>query len=242
MLYDPRKPYPRAYFSASDLASARYGEARYLGGHFVSIYAIASACNEHVCSGRIIRKLRLEDVSIAELEKYVPSLRRYKLYSYALTSGQATKDMPLYQPCLLVEGAKGRELIDGVERLAAAKAAGAKTLRCFIIPYKKALQFGRAIIDDSPIPSSGWGGLQRTMPPWMESQTNAPGAVLSRAHREFLTEMEMRKHRYQSSLLAFAATAAGTEEGRVVADINVRSTFLGRNVTLHKDDQDDLVD
>ncbi len=240
MRYDPRKPYPRAYFSASDLASARYGEARYLSEHFVNIYAIASACNEYVCSGRIIRKLRLKDVPITEMEKYVPSIRRYKLYSHTLTNGQVTQDMPLYQPCLLVEGAEGRELIDGVERLAAAKAAGAKTLRCFIIPYKKALQFGRAIIDESPIPPSGWPALLRTMPPRMQSQTSAPGAVLSRAHRDLLAPIDLQWHRYQSSLLAFAATAATTEEGRVVADINVRATFLARNVTLNNDDQDDF--
>ena len=69
MRYDPRNPYPRAYFSASDLASARYGEARYLGEHFVNIYDIASACNEQVCSGEILPELRLEDVPIKEIEK-----------------------------------------------------------------------------------------------------------------------------------------------------------------------------
>ncbi|WP_067254320.1 MULTISPECIES: hypothetical protein [Hyphomicrobiales] len=240
MRYDPRNPYPRAYFSASDLASARYGEARYLGEHFVNIYDIASACNEQVCSGEILPELRLEDVPIKEIEKHVPSIRQYKLLSRTLTSGQPLYASLLYQPCLLVEGGKGRELIDGVERLVAAKAAGARSLRCFIIPYEKALKFGRSIIDESPITPAGWPGLQRTMPPRMESETTAPGAVLSRAHREFLAEMELRKHRYQSSLVAFAATAAAAEKGRVVADINVRTTFLGRNVTLHEKDQDDL--
>ncbi len=240
MLYDPRKPYPRAYFSASDLASARYGEARYLGEHFVSIYAIASACNEHVCSGRVLPELRLEDVPIEEVEKHVPSIRQYKLYSRELMTRQSNKDLPLYQPCLLVEKGKARELIDGVERLVAAKAAGAKTLRCFIIPYEKALTFGRMMIDDSPMPSSGWQSLHGTMPPWMESQTDAPGAALSKAHREFLTGIELQKHRYQSSLLAIAATAAGTEKGRVVADINVRSIFPGDEVTLDAADQKKL--
>lgn len=261
MLSDPTRSNLPLLFSASDLASPRYGEVGYVGTTLVSKFMIACAYNQGVATGVPVMSAHRKDLPIGTVLACVREDIRQLVKEPREVDGVPV-DPPLHQPLVLVGdlgNEAGYQLLDGFVRLKALAEAGAAQVRCIIVPPSEALRIGRKLFDQFERSTTTQRTFGHTLPSYEAAVARYAGFDPSEEQVGVEKPVDQKKPNSRPSishavrtafgpngnpaaahLLPLVVNSATVESGRVVVCVDTIEGDRALRASFGEGDQKDL--